>query len=110
MSITALGSSYVAGIESHTTVRAVGTGPRPPKKWFGSRATTEARCAARRQDKPASVRKLAFGFAQSVARRIDHMAGSHGEKLSSRSARVRVRVAHRDYWLADSSAGGAAVD
>ena len=28
--------------------------------------------------------------------------GSHGEKLSSRFARVRVRVAHRDYWLADS--------
>ena len=25
-----------------------------------------------------------------------------GEKLSSRFARVRVRVAHRDYWLADS--------
>src|SRR5262249_20884852 len=25
-----------------------------------------------------------------------------GEKLSSRFARVRVRVAHRDYWLANS--------
>src|SRR3981189_3032912 len=29
-------------------------------------------------------------------------ARSPGEKLSSRFARVRVRVAHRDYWLADS--------
>src|ERR1700729_34293 len=34
-SITALGLSYVAGIQSHTTVWATGTGPRPPKKWSG---------------------------------------------------------------------------
>ena len=32
----------------------------------------------------------------------DHMAGNYGDKLSSRFARVRVRVAHRDYWLAGS--------
>ena len=32
----------------------------------------------------------------------DHMAGRQGEKLSSRFARVCVRVAHRHYWLADS--------
>ena len=31
--ITALGLSYVAGIQSHTTIWAPGTGPRPPKKW-----------------------------------------------------------------------------
>jgi hypothetical protein len=30
-----LGLSYVAGIQSHTTVWAPGTGPRPPKKWSG---------------------------------------------------------------------------
>ena len=34
-SITALGLSYVAGIQSHTTVWAPGTGPRPLKKWSG---------------------------------------------------------------------------
>ena len=34
-SITGLGLSYVAGIQSHTTVWAPGTGPRPPKKWSG---------------------------------------------------------------------------
>jgi hypothetical protein len=34
-SITALGLSYVAGIQSHTTVWAPGTGPRPAKKWSG---------------------------------------------------------------------------
>ena len=34
-SLTALGLSYVAGIQSHTTVWPPGTGPRPPKKWLG---------------------------------------------------------------------------
>src|SRR5262249_10594096 len=32
-SITALGLSYVAGIQSHTTVWAPGTDPRRPKQW-----------------------------------------------------------------------------
>jgi SRSO17 transposase len=35
MNITTLGLNYVAGIQSHTTVWAPGTGPRPPKKWSG---------------------------------------------------------------------------
>src|SRR5207342_2772710 len=35
-SITALGLSYVAGIQPQTSVGAPGTGPRPPKKWSGN--------------------------------------------------------------------------
>jgi hypothetical protein len=34
----------------------------------------------------------------------DRMAGRHGRALSSRFARVRVRVAHRDYWLTEQRA------
>ena len=34
--ITALGLSYVAGIQPQTSVWALGTGPRPPKKWSGN--------------------------------------------------------------------------
>jgi SRSO17 transposase len=33
--ITTLGLSYVAGIQSHTTVWAPGSGPQSPKKWSG---------------------------------------------------------------------------
>ena len=32
----------------------------------------------------------------------DHVAEASAEPLSSRFARVRVRAAHRDYWLAES--------
>ena len=94
-----MGLSYVAGIESHTTVWAPGTGPRPPKKWSGHGRPSKL---LRRDDKhkPASVKELALAC-QSVPGARSH-GGKLGDKLSSRFARVRVRVAHRDYWLADS--------
>jgi SRSO17 transposase len=98
-SITALGLSYVAGIQSHTTVWAPGTGPRPPKKWSGHGRPPKL---LRRDDKhkPASVKELALALPKRAWRKITWREGT-AEKLSSRFARVRVRVAHRDYWLAD---------
>src|SRR6516225_12002505 len=51
--------------------------------------------------KPASVKELALALPTRAWRRIT-WPGATGEKLSSRFSRVRVRVAHRDYWLADS--------
>src|SRR3981189_2283404 len=96
-SITALGLSYVAGIQSHTTVWASGTGPRPPKKWSGHGRPPKL---LRRDDKhkPASVKELALALPKRAWRTITWREAT-GEKLSSRFARVRVRVAHRDYWL-----------
>jgi SRSO17 transposase len=60
-SITALGLSYVAGIQSHTTAWAPGTGPRPPKKWSGHGRPPKL---LRRDDKhkPDSVKKLALAL------------------------------------------------
>ena len=99
-SITGLGLSYVAGIQSHTTVWAPGTGPRPPKKWSGHGRPPKL---LRRDDKhkPASVKEFALALPKRAWRTITWREAT-GDKLSSRFARVRVRVAHRDYWLADS--------
>jgi SRSO17 transposase len=99
-SVTALGLSYVAGIQSHTTVWAPGTGPRLPKKWPGHGRPPKL---LRRdgKHKPASVKKLALALPKRAWRTITWREAT-GEKLSSRFARVRVRVAHRDYWLADN--------
>ena len=90
-SITALGLSYVAGIQSHTTVWAPGTGPRPPKKWSGHGRPPKL---PRRDDKhkPASVKELALALPKRAWRTITWRVAT-GEKLSSRFARVRVRVA-----------------
>src|SRR6516162_7915495 len=62
----------VAGIQSHTTVWAPGTGPRPPKKWSGQGRPPKL---LRRDDKhkPASVKELALG------------AGSRGREPRGRS-------------------------
>ena len=100
MNITALGLSYVAGIQSHTTVWAPGTRPRPPKKWLGRGRRPKL---LRRDDKhkPASVKELALGLPRRAWRKITWREAT-AEKLSSRFARVCIRVAHRDYWLANS--------
>jgi SRSO17 transposase len=99
-SITGLGLSYVAGIQSHTTVWARGTGPRPPKKWLGHGRPPKL-LRRDNEHKPASVKELALALPKRAWRTITWREAT-GEKLSSRFARVRVRVAHRDYWLANS--------
>ena len=57
----------------------------------------------RRDDKhqPISVKELALGLPKRAWRTIKWREGA-AERLSSRFARVRVRVAHRDYNLTDS--------
>lgn len=95
--IRALGLSYVAGIQSNTTVWAPGTEPLPAKKWSG-RGRPPNRL--RRDDKhwPVSVKELALSLPRRAWRTIEWREGS-AETLSSRFARVRVRVARRDERL-----------
>jgi SRSO17 transposase len=98
--ITALGLSYAAGILSTTTVWAPGTGPLPAKTWSGrGRPPKLVRRSA--LHRPASVKDLALGLPKGAWRTITWREGT-AEWLSSRFARLRVRVAHRDYQLTDS--------
>ena len=98
--ITALELSYVAGIQPQTSVWAPGTGPYPPKAWSGHGRPPKL---LRRDGKhrPISVKKLAVGLPSKAWRKITWREGT-AEPLSSRFARVRVRAAHRDCWLAES--------
>ncbi len=92
--ITALELPYVAGILSTTTVWAPGKAPLPPKTWSGrGRPPTLLRRDAKHR--PASVKDIALGLPRRAWRTIEWREGS-AERLSSRFARVRVRVAHRD--------------
>jgi SRSO17 transposase len=92
--ITKLGLSYVVGIQSNTTVWAPGTGPLPPKKWSG-RGRPPKRLRRDSEHWPVSVKELALGLPKRAWRTIEWREGS-AEMLSSRFARVRVRVARRD--------------
>jgi len=97
--ITALDLTYVAGILSSTTVWAPGAGPLPPKPWLGrGRRPTRMRRDAKHQ--PITAKKLAFGLPKHAWRTIKWREGS-AERLSSRFARVRVRVPHHDDRLAE---------
>ena len=98
--ITALGLSYVAGIQPQTSVWAAGTGPRPPKTWSGSGRPPKLLWRDSKH-RPISVKKLAIGLPAHAWRKITWREGT-AEQLSSRFARMRVRPAHRDYWLAES--------
>jgi SRSO17 transposase len=98
--ITALELTYIAGILSNTTVWPPGTGPLPAKNWSGrGRPPKLLRRDAKHQ--PVSVKELALGLPKSAWRTIKRREGT-AEPLSSRFARVRVRVARRDFKLAES--------
>ena len=96
--ISALALTYVAGILPHTTVWAPGTGPLPPKKWSG-RGQRPTRLRRDDKHKPIAVEELALGLPKRSWRRIEWREGT---AEPSRFARVRVRVAHRDYACSES--------
>ena len=92
--ITALELTYVAGILSNTTVWSHGTGPLPPKKWSGrGRPPKRLRLDAKHQ--PISVKELALSLPKRAWHRVEWREGT-AERLSSRFARVRIRVARND--------------
>jgi SRSO17 transposase len=99
-SISALGLTYVAGILPNTTVWTSDTAPLPPKKWSGKGRPPKL---LRRDHKhqPISVKELALCLPKRVWRTIKWREGA-AERLSSRFARARVCVAHRDYQLTES--------
>jgi SRSO17 transposase len=99
-SISALGLAYVAGILPNTTVWTSDTAPLPPNKWSGCGRPPKL---LRRDHKhqPISVKQFALGLPKRVWRTIKWREGA-AERLSSRFARVRVCVAHRDYQLTKS--------
>lgn len=92
--ITELGLTYVAGIQSNTTVWAVGKGPLAPKRWSG-RGRPPTRLRRDSKHRPVSVKNLSLGLPKRAWRTIEWREGS-AEALSSRFARVRVRAARRD--------------
>jgi len=99
-SVSALALTYVAGIQPTTTVWRPGTRPKPPKRYSGKGRPPKL---IRRDSKhrPISVKQLALELSKSAWRTVKWREGSN-DLLSSRFARVRVRVAHRDYNLTES--------
>jgi SRSO17 transposase len=94
--VTDLELTYVAGILSNTTVWAPGTGPLPPKAWTPGRGRPTKRLRRDAGHQPLKVKELAFSLPARAWRRITWREGTNGA-LTSRFARLRVRVARRDF-------------
>ena len=83
-----------------SSISPIGLASALPKKWSGrGRPAKRTRRDAGRQ--PTSVKNLALNLRSSARRKITWREGA-AAPLSSRFARVRVRVAHRDYTLTES--------
>jgi SRSO17 transposase len=90
---------YVVGIQSSTSVWPPGTAPLPPR----TRSTTGRPASLLRRDKhhqPLSVKELASCLSLDDWRRVSWREGTRGT-MHSRFTRLRVRVAHRDYWRSE---------
>jgi SRSO17 transposase len=88
--------SYVLGIQSTVSVWAPGTGPLPPKAYWGT--GRPARLLRRdKTHRPLSVKTLAVKLPPTAFRTIAWRQGDTG-RLAARFARLRVRAAHRDHW------------
>ena len=97
--LTELGLKYVVGVQKSTTVWRAGKAPLPAKRWNGvGRPPTLLR--RDKQHQPISLKQLAESLSASTWRSISWREGTK-QKLRSRFAALRVRVAHRDYWRSE---------
>ena len=94
--VTALGLPYIAGILSNTTVWAPGTGPLPPKPYVPGRGRPTKQLRRDAKHQPVKVKDLAFSLPAKLWRTITWREGTN-VALKSRFARLRIRIAHRDF-------------
>jgi SRSO17 transposase len=97
--LTELGLEYVVGVQKSTTVWRPGEAPRPAKRWKG-RGRPPTLLRRDKNHRPISVKQLAESLAASAWENVSWRQGTK-QRLRSRFAAVRVRVAHRDYWRSE---------
>jgi len=97
--LTELGLEYLVGVQKSTTVWATGDAPMPAKRWKGIGRPP----ILLRRDKrhpPLSLKQLAESLPPIFWKQVSWREGTK-QKLRSRFAALRVRVAHRDYWRSE---------
>lgn len=95
--VSALGLTYVAGIQPHTSVWTRNNPPPQVKPWSG-RGRPPSRLRRDPEHQPQSAKEVALALPAESWTMIAWREGST-DRLTSRFARLRVRPAHRDYHL-----------
>lgn len=88
---------YVVGVQPSTSLWPPGQGPLPPKPWSGT-GRPPSLYRRDREHKPMSAKALAATLPHEAWQIVSWREGTN-TTLTSRFAAVRVRPAHRDYWL-----------
>jgi SRSO17 transposase len=97
--LTELRLAYVVGVQGTTTVWRCGEAPLSAKRWKGlGRPPKLLRRDNRHQ--PVSVKQLAESLPASSWENVSWREGTK-QRLRSRFAAQRVRIAHRDYWRSE---------
>jgi SRSO17 transposase len=97
--VSALGLTYVAGVQPHTSVWTRSNPPPQIKPWSG-RGRPPTRLRRDPHHQPQSAKETALSLPADAWTTIPWREGSV-DQLTSRFARLRVRAAHRDYHLGE---------
>ena len=97
--VSALGLTYVAGVQPHTSVWTRNNPPPQVKPWSG-RGRPPTRLRRDPHHQPQSAKEIALSVPADAWTMITWREGSV-DQLTSRFGRLRVRPAHRDYHLAE---------
>src|ERR1017187_3223335 len=97
--LTELRLAYVVGVQRTTTVWRPGEAPLPAKRWKGLGRPPKL-LRRNKQHQPISVKQLAESLAASAWENVSWREGTK-QRLHSRFAARRIRVAHRDYWRSE---------
>ena len=89
----------MVGIQGTTTVWRRGAVPLSAKRWKGPGRPPKL-LRRDNQHQPVSVKQLAQSLAASAWGNVSWREGTK-QRLCSRFAALRVRVAHRDYWRSE---------
>jgi len=97
--VSALGVTYVAGVQPHPSVWTRTNPPPQVKSWSG-RGRPPTRLRRDPHHVPQSAKEIAFCLPAQAWTPVTWREGSL-DPLTSRFARLRVRAAHRDYHLGE---------
>src|SRR6266852_5473118 len=97
--LTELHLAYVVGVQGTTTVWRCGEAPLSAKRWKGLGRPPKL-LRRDKQHQPISVKQLAESLAGSSWENASWREGTK-QRLRSRFAAQRVRIAHRDYWRSE---------
>ena len=97
--LRAMNLDYVVGVQSSATLWPPGQGPLPPKPWSG-KGRPPSLYRRDREHKPTLAKALAASLPDEAWQMVSWREGTN-TTLTSRFAAVRVRPAHRDYWLSE---------